>query len=284
MSALAQVRYKEDYIADFERRKSTLVHTVRNDAQDRGGSLVYLVAGSGARSTVTRGANGSIPPSDDSQTQTTLTFVEDIDYVEKTAFNIFTAQGDQLAIMRNESIGVIHRKQDARIITALEGGTVDLGVVGAMSKAVVNRIATILGNADVGTDDDMMSMFGALTPAAWIYLTENTSFASADYVNFSGMSPTEEGLPPNGRFKNWMGINWCQHGGLTGKGTSTATCLAWHRNAAGYAMSTRGIDAQLDYDPRQDMSWRRTTVFQAAVKLQNSGIVKFTHDDSGISS
>ena len=282
MSVVAQTRYREDFVYAFERTKSVLLPTVRTDSEDRGGSLVFNIAGSGGRSAVTRGANGDIPPSDDSQTQVTVTFVEDHDLNEKTGFDIFRAQGNQLTLMRRNSLGVIHRKQDARIITALEGGTVDLGAIGTLGKTTANKIGAKLGNADAGTDD-IGNIFCAVTPAAWMYLTDVTSFASADYVKFGGESPVEEGLPQLGRFKHWMGINWCQHGGLTGKGTSAATCLAWHKNAIGYAMSTMGVDAEIGYDRKNQKSWARASIFHGAVKLQNAGIVKFTHDDSAIS-
>jgi hypothetical protein len=284
MSVLAQVRYVEEFIADFARRKSVLVPTVRGDSLDKGGSTVFLVAGDGGRTAVTRGSNGLIPPSDDSQTQITCTLAEDHDLNEKTGFDIFKSQGNQAAIMRMNSMAVIHRKQDARIITALETGTVTLGAVGAISKNTANRVTAILGNADVGMDDGGNNVFCIVTPAAWTYLTDITSFANADYVSFSGETPAMAGVPQIGQWKHWMGVNWSQHGGLTGKGTSSATCIAYHKNAVGYAQSTMGLDVEADYDRKQQTSWSRASIFHGAVKLQNSGIVKFTHDDSGVSS
>jgi hypothetical protein len=282
MSGILLTKYKEEFIADFARRKSFLEPTVRNDPIDRGGQMIYLIAGDGGRSTVTRGANGLIPPSDDVQSNVTVTLNEDIDFAEKTSFNIFTVQGNQLDIMRMNSMGVIMRKKDARIIAALETGSVSLGTFASMTKALANKIAVTLGNAEVGLDDHGSDMFVVVTPAAWAELTDITSFANADYVNFGGESPVESGLPSLGRFKNWMGLNWGMHTGLTGKGTSTATCLAWHKQAIGYATSPRGIDPAAGYDDKQDTSWRRTTIFHGAVKLFNSAIVKFTHDDTTV--
>lgn len=282
MSVASQTRYIEEYIEAFERRKSVLVQTVRTDSMDRGGATVFLVAGSGNRTAVTRGPNGLIPPSDDSQTQVTVSMAEDHDLNEKTGFDIFRAQGNQLQLMRQNSLAVIHRKQDAVIITALETGTVTLGAVGIMTKTIANRISTILGNADVGVDEPG-TLFGALTPAAWDYLTDQTTFASADYVSFGNEPPVAAGLPPQGRFKYWMGISWMRHNGLTGKGTNSATCLAWHKDAVGYAMSTGGLDVAAGYDQKQQTSWSRASIFHGGAKLQNAGIVKWTHDDSGLS-
>lgn len=280
MSVVAQTRYAEEYVEAFERHKSILVPTVRTDTQDRGGSLVFNVAGSGGRASVTRGSNGQIPPGDDSQTQVTITFAEAHDLVERTNFDIFRSQGDQIRLMRNNSMAVIHRKQDAVIIAAIAGGTVDLGAVGTMSKTVANKIVTILRNANAGEDDGGQNLYILLSPAAYTYMTDITSFANADYTS---NKKVDEGIPQLGMWKYWMGANWAEHTGLTGVGT-TATCLAWHKNAVGYAISTMGIDAMIGYDQKQHTSWARASVFHGAVKLQNSGIVKFSHDDTGLSS
>lgn len=280
MSVAAQTRYKEEYIAAFERRKAALPMAVRTDAQDRGGSLVFLVAGSGGRAAVTRGSNGLIPPADDSQTQVTLTFVEHHDKKIYTAFDIFKAQGDQIRLMRENSMAVIHRRQDQTIITALETGSVTLGAVGAMSKTVANKLVTIMRNANVGEDDGGRSLYILVSAAAWAELTDITSFANADYTQ---NKKVDDGEPQLATWVYWMGANWGVHTGLTGHGT-TATCLAWHKDSVGYAMSTRGVDAMIGYDQEDDFSWARASIFHGAIKLQNSGIIKFTHDDTTLSS
>lgn len=187
-----------------------------------------------------------------------------------------------MQIMRNANLAVIRRAQDLACITALETGSVSLGAVGTMNQTVAQRIGTILRNANVGEDDNG-NLFCLLSIAAYMYMTDITSFAHADYVNFSGAAiPSMEGIPEFGRWKHWMGINWAGHAGVTGNGT-TSTCLAYHRAAAGYAMSTAGLDAQVGYDAKQQTSWTRASIFHGAVKLQNAGIIKFTHTDTGLS-
>jgi hypothetical protein len=282
MSIAQQVRYKEETIRAFETSKAIIPQTLRSDTQDRGGQLVFLVAGSGGRSAVTRGANGDIPNSDDSQTQVTLTFAEAHDKQVRTGFDIFRAQGNQLELMRRNNLAVIRRKQDAVCVAALETGTVTLGAVGTMSMTVAQRISTVLRNAHVGEEDNG-NLFCLVSIGAWNYMEAITQFSSADFVTFGGQPPVVEGVPNFGRFKHWMGINWGVHTGLTGHGTSSCTCIAYHRDAAGYATSTMGLDAEAGYDSENQRSWTRASIFHAAVKLQNAGIVKFTHDDSGLS-
>jgi hypothetical protein len=278
MSVQAQTIYAAQYIKAYERTQSVLVPTVRGDTQDRGGSLVFLVAGSGNRSAVTRGPNGLIPPADDSQTQVTLTFKEAHDLRELTNFDIFRAQGDQIALLREESLAVIHRQQDAEIIAAAATGTVTLGAVGVMNLNVAQRISTILRNAFVG-ETDSGNITGLISPAAFNEMMDITSFASSDYTR---TKKVDDGIPLLTEQRYWMGIQWIAHSGLTGVGT-TATCIVYHKNALGYATSTRGVNAMIGYDEKQDTSWARATLFHAAVKLQNAGIVKFTHDDSTLS-
>jgi hypothetical protein len=281
MSIAAQVLYRDQYIAAFERRESVLRGAVTTDTESRGSAVYFLVAGSGGRQAVTRGSNGLIPPSDDSQVQIPITFAEAHDLNEKTNFDIFKAQGNQLQLMRENGIAVINRKIDATIIAAAETGTVSLGNVGAMSKTVANRIATILRNANAG-EADSGNLYTLVTPACWAYLTDITSFANSQYSRTGGK--VDEGLPQLGRWVYWMGINWGEHTGLTGNGTASGVCLAWHKAALGHAIASGTIDAAIGRDEKQDTSWARHSVYQGASKLQNAGIVKFTHDDTGLSS
>jgi hypothetical protein len=278
MAVTNVTRYKEDYVEAYELRKAVLVPTVRNDTQDNGGSLVFLVAGSGSRSAVTRGPNGDIPPADDSQTQVTLNFAEAHDYKRYTAFDIFKAQGNQLKLMRDNSLSVIHRKQDSVIITAAETGTVTLGAVGTMNMLVAQRISTILRNAHVGSTD-AGNITAVISPAAFNYMMNITGFSNSDYT---ATKKVDDGIPLLTDMRYWMGIQWIAHDGLNGVGT-TSTNFAYHKDAIGYAVSTRGLDVQAGRNEEQDYSYTRASIFHAAVKLQNAGIVKWTHDDSGLS-
>lgn len=282
MSVAIEAKYREQYVKLFERRTSVLRPAVTTDSENRGGSTYFLVAGSSGEAT-TRGPNGQIPPSDDSQTQVQVSFNEDTYLNEKTNFDIFRAQGDQLAIMRENCAATLYRKMDKRIITAAETGTVSLGSVSVMTKTVANRIVTILRNADVGIDDmgPEGEVFVVLSPTAYTYMTDITSFANSDYTKFTGK--VDEGIPIMGKWRSWMGVNWGEHGGLTGKGTSSCTCLAWHRAAIGHVINKDTVAGEIGYDRKQQTSWVSGSVYDGAAKLQNAGIVKFTHDDSGIS-
>jgi hypothetical protein len=281
MTAIQQQVYRERAVAQFERSKSVLSPCVTTDTVDRGGSLFFLVAGSGQATAVTRGADGLIPPGDDSQTQIQVSFREDHYLIYRNGFNIFTAQGNQLDIMSAAANAVVNRKMDAIIINAIMGGTVTLGSVVSMTKDIANKVVVKLRNAFVGEDDNGMDTYCLLSPAAFAYLNDITSFANIDYSDTGGSM--DEGIPQIGRWKYWMGMNWGEHSGLTGVGTTACTCIAWHKNAIGHCISPKGLDAYIGREEAQDRSVVRHSVYHGAAMLQNSGIVKFVHDDSALS-
>jgi hypothetical protein len=281
MSAVIQEVYRERAVAQFERSTSVLRPTVTSDTVDQGGVLYFLVAGSGGVEAVTRGADGLIPASDDSQTKVPVIFREDHDLKYRNGFNIFTAQGNQLDIMSAAGNAVINRKMDKVIIQAIETGTVTLGAVGTMNKTIANQIVVKLRNAFVGEDDAGHDIYILLSPAAFAYLEDITSFGNTDYSSTGGQM--QDGIPQIGRWKYWMGANWGEH-------TWLAVWAHWrlhvpgllHKNAVGHVISPKGLTPISDAR-KQDRSVVRHTVYHGAAKLQNSGIVRFVHDDSLLS-
>lgn len=280
MSAQLQTVYRDQFIAAFEQRQSILRQAVTTDTENRAGAVVFLVAGSNNATASTRGSNGLIAAVDDSQTQITLTFAEAHHLIRRTGFDIFKAQSNQLAIMQAAGMATINRKIDRVILDAAETGTVSLGAVGTFSKTVANQVATKLANAHAD-EDTTGNMYGLLSPAAWSYASDITSFANSLYSKTGGN--VQDGIPTMGKWVYWEGIYWTRHSNLTGIGTSTCTCLAWHKAALGHAISSGSVMAEMDRNREQDYSWARHSVYQASAKLQNSGIVKFTHDDSALS-
>ena len=115
-------------------RQCTTTEMVRE-----GNSAVFLVAGSGNASAVTRGANGLIPARTDSNTQNTCTLTEWHDLVRKTRFNIFASQGDQRALMQKTSLKVLNRRVDADVIAQLDTATTNLGAASQATLAMVMK-------------------------------------------------------------------------------------------------------------------------------------------------
>jgi hypothetical protein len=85
--------------------------------------------------------------------------------------------------------------------------------------------------------------------------------------------------PPR-RMLRWFGINWIENPLVTGVGTASEICYIYHRAALGYAVRVSEEKIAIGYDDKQDTSWSRATTYHAAKILQNTGIVKITHDGS----
>lgn len=277
MSSHFVTQFREQMIDGFEVHQSLLRDVVTHEAVIKGNTATFLVADSGGATAVTRGTNGLIPARDDNNTQYSATLVEWHDLVRKTRFNVFASQGNQRQLMQKTTMAVINRKIDSDIITELANATVNTGAATTASETLALRAKTILQNSDVPWDNQI---FGLITPAFDSYLMQVDSYASADYINDKPMPSGGNAWIDKPRVRNWLGINWIVHPSLTGAGTSSATCYVFHRSAIGHAADTQGMDVALGYDDEQDYSYARCSVFMGTKILQNSGIVKITHDDS----
>jgi hypothetical protein len=276
MAATAfEAMYRDEFINGFEMNQSLLRGTVTTQAMIKGLSATFLIA-LASRSATTRGSDGLIPKRSDNLSQVTVTLKERHDLTGKTGFNIFAGQSDQRRILQMEGIKVINREIDDEILLALSAATVTTGAAAAMSPTLIQKALTTLFNAEVPNDGNI---FGLLSPAAWFYMTDITSFSSSDYTR---NRPMDQGAPRGPAMVEWNNVKWMMHPRLTGVGTSSTTMFIWHRDAIGHAIDSRGIQAYVGFDEQQDESWQRHTVYHAAKILQNSGIVKVVHDDSGL--
>jgi hypothetical protein len=269
-----QIQYRAEFISAFEQRQSLLSASVTREAVVKGNQATFLVAGSGSATAVTRGVNGLIPARNDDLNQYTATLVEWHDLVQRTGFNLFASQGDGRRIMQETTMGVINRKMDQDILAELANGTQDAGAAATLSLSKVMHAVAILGNADVPISEED-KMFGVISPAGYAYLMQTKEFASADYVEVKPFSG------PIRQFRRWAGINWIMHPNLSGAGGATELCYIYHRDAIGQAVNTGEMDMKVGVDEEQNYSYARCSVFMGSKLLQNTGVVKITHDGSG---
>lgn len=268
-----QTQYRQEFIAGFEQRESLLRNSVTTEAVISGNTATFLVADSGSSTAVTRGADGLIPSNPDNLSQPSATLVEWHDRRTKTNFNIFAGQGDQRRIMQMNSMGVINRKIDTDILTALDTATqqTNSGTAAQASLDLVMHAQTILGNNEIDTTDGMVTF--VISPAFQAYLNMLDAFSSADFASVN---------PMNGQRRTfgWLGFNWIVHPNLTGKGTASEKCFAFHKSAIGHAADTAGIDVEVGYNGEHKYSFATTSIHMGSKVLQNSGIVEILHDGS----
>lgn len=269
-----QTMYRQEYIAAFEKRQSLARHTAITEVDVRGNEAVFLVAGSGGATAVTRGLNGDIPTRPDDLTQNTCTLKEWHDVPERTRFNIYTSQGDGRRIMQESSMAVMNRQIDDDIHAALATGTQTKTMTQTSAGAFLSDILgqkALLGQNDALDEEP----FALITPAWHANLMQLQQFTSADYIN---MKPFEN--VSKSKAFNWLGVNWIVDSGLPGVGTASASCFMYAKKAIGHACNTAGTDVEIGYDRKNDKSWARTSIFMGTKVLQNSGIIVFTHDDT----
>lgn len=271
-----QTMYRKEFIAGFEKRQSLARRTVTTETEINGNEAVFLVADSGGATAVTRGVNGDIPTRPDNLNQYTATLQEWHDVPERTNFNLFASQGDGRKIMQQTSMAVVNRKIDDDIETALSAATTTLTMTQTSTAtflADVLDLAVTLGENYADEEEP----FAQISPAFRANLMTLPQFSSHDYVNLKPF----EGVSKSKAF-NWMGVNWIVNAGLTGVGTASATCYIYSKNAVGHACDTENIQTAVGYDDKNHKSWARCTAFMGSKLLQNSGVVKITHDDTAI--
>lgn len=274
-----QIQYRQEFIQAFEQHQSLLRETVTTEAVVKGQQAVFLVAGSGNASAVTRGVNGRIPARADSQTQNTCTLQEWHDLVRKTGFNVFASQGNQRAVMQMTTMAVINRKIDELIVNELNTGTVTVGSATTLPSVSLFQNGVVkLQNASIPWDSGMTLL---CQPAFLAYLEQAPEFTKAQYVNlrpYAGDTASFNDKAPMAY--KWRNCTIIAHPGLPGKGTSSEKSFMYHKSAIGHAIDTSGIQTPVGYDQEQDYSYARASAFMGAKLLQNTGIVVITADGS----
>lgn len=271
-----QTQYRNQLVSEFEEGMSWLRRTTVNEAVIKGNQATFAVGGSGGATAKSRGINGLIPARANSIAQTTASLTEWHDLVRSTQFNVFQSQGDLKKLMQESTRKVLNRRIDADIIAALDTATNNLGAATTMSLSIVARALTALGENEIPVEEED-KMWAVATPAVRGYLMQIPEYNSEDYVEVKPLTG------PALRVKRWAGFNWIFHPNLTGVGTSSEKCYFFHRDAVGSAFdSGEGLRTAFGYDEEQDYWFSRASSFTGAVLLQQSGIVQFLHDASGI--
>jgi hypothetical protein len=273
-----QVQYRQEFIAAFEQHQSLLRETVTTEAVIKGQSAVFLVAGSGGATAVTRGINGRIEARGDSLTQSTATLQEWHDLARKTSFNIFASQGNQRAIMQMTTMAVLNRKIDDLIVTELATGTVSIGSSSTTPSVSLFQNGRVkLSNASVPWDSNVTLL---CQPSFIAYLEQAPEFTNAQYVDIRPYAGTTASWQDKPMAYKWRNCLIVEHPNLPGKGTSSEQNYMYHKTAIGHAIDTGGMQSMVGYDEEQDYSFARASAFMAAKLLQNAGVVVITADGS----
>jgi len=273
-----QTQYRQEFIAAFEVHQSLLRETVTTEAVIKGNTAVFLVAGSGGATAVTRGVNGLIPPRADDNTQNSCVLGEWHDLVRKTSFNIFASQGNQRGIMQKSTMAVINRKIDSQIFTELATGSVTIGAASAVPSVSMFQNARVkLSNAAVPWDGNVTFVSGASFLA---FLEEAPEFAKATYVDVKPYAGSDQNVSWRDRPQayRWRNCLLIEHPGVGGLATTSEKAYLYHRASIGQAADTAGLQSPVGYNEEQDYSYARASMNMGAKLLQNTGVINITYD------
>jgi hypothetical protein len=216
----------------YQRQGSVLRGTVRVKDGVVGSSTTFQKIGKGVATVKARA--GVITPMNQDHTAITCTLADFyagdwVDKLDEAKTNI-----DERMAIAQGGAWALGRKTDDQIITALGTTTQSAANWTVTSQAAIRNsaitfITSLLAN-DVPNDGNIFCLVGAKT---WGFLMTVDEFKRADYVTDMNL-PYVAGAPVM-TFKRWMNANWCVHTGISGAGTSTATLLAYHKQACGYA-------------------------------------------------
>lgn len=283
--AAPQIQYRQEMVLGFQQRQSLLRDTCTTEAVLKGNQATFLVADSTGTAS-TRGVNGQIPTSDNDNTQVVATLTEKHDLREMTGFNIFQSQSNQREIMQMNSMAVLNRDIDSVVLSTLLTGTITTGATATASMTLIQKAIVYMQNNGVPWDGNV---FAVISPAFLGYLMTLDQFSNADYVvtkpavNFPGWNAGSPGADRMGQgFYDWMNVKWIVSNQISGIGTNAERCFMYHRSAIGHAVDTGGMDVDIGYESKQQMSWARCSLYHGAALLQNSGVVEMLHDGSAL--
>jgi hypothetical protein len=280
-AAAPQTVYRDEFILAFGQRQSLLKDTTTKETMIKGNKATFLTTDSSGTA-VTRGVNGLIPTGENSNTQTEVTLAEKHDIREMTGFNIFQSQGNQREIMQLNTMSVINRDIDSVIVGALDDTSLDTGAAATASLTLISKAMAQLMNNGVPWDGQV---FAVISAAFLMYMMAIPTFSSADYVaikpamSFPGWDAADPRKAGQGWWE-WMGVKWIVSNQITGVGTSSETCIMYHRSAIGHAANVGDAASVIGYEEKQDISWARCSIYHGGALLQNAGSVRMIHDGS----
>jgi len=291
ITSFFQNEYQKDVQHVFQRKGSYVKSTVRTKDNVIGSTTTFNVAGKGTASTKSR--HGQVPPMNSSRTQQTCTLS---DYYAGDWYDDLDSakhETDEAMTIATTGAMVLGRKVDELIILALDG-TSNSGTSWTLTNAqTIENSALAMVEAlwalDVPNDGQN---YGLITARCFSQLSKVPSFARADWTGSDGL-PFKAGAPVGlAKFKDWMGVKWQVHIGLTESFTGTAAATrkiyVYNKTAVGFAMakhakniaSNPGVKASMQYYNTHE-AWFVNHLFSAgAVLIDDSGVIEQTFNDS----
>lgn len=290
MSTTIDAAFIADYEADvhlvFQREGGMVKPTVYEKDGIVGSTAYFEKLGTGVATTKSR--HGEITPMNAVHTQPSCTLVDFyagdwVDLLDEAKTNIDA----RMAYARSGAYA-LGRKVDDQIFTVMDTTTQSTITFAVTSYAAIqSSLIQMVEALDANSVPNDGMRYAALTPRAYAQAMTVESFASQDYVNEAGR-PFNEGAPGHRKFREWMGVKWCMHPGLPGRGTATAKCFIYHKMAVGYASGAHAGNVAGSESVSADITWHgdRAAHFinhcmsGEAVMIDDTGVIEANLDDT----
>ena len=270
-NTVLQTLYSAEFVSAYEQKQSYLRGTVQTEGEVKGNTFIFILEGT-ADEAVERGANGNIPYAGDNQTSASCELKEYHHLARKNNFNIVSSSVPQRLSMQRRGVISINKKNDALILTQLDTTTyaTNSDAAAAASLALLSEAVAILDQNGVPRDGER---YGLLTPKAWQQMLKVNQFSSGDFV-------PDQPFMRGTEWRLWNSVKWTVHPYLSGVGTATAKCFAFHKFSVGSAINMGEMQTRVGANEEHDYSWARTSAYQGAKALQVGGIVRIKHNDT----
>lgn len=268
--------YQDEFKMDFQVEVAKLKIACRNDGVVNGQTAYFDVVDPSDEA-VEKTRDGKVPKSDLGLSQVAATLKKHHKKYQIDNFDLFRANKNTREAMNQRGRGACNRSIDKLIFQQLDATSVlhpdGTLAAGLSTLAAVQRATTTLWNKDIPDDGNV---FGVITPNQWAQMMRITEFKSSDYTTIKPIDSNAIGM----RVRNWLGVNWFTHTGLTGVQTSTANNFIFHRSAIGHMVSGEPGAHIFDQTDEDDYCGVRFDVMHAAAVCLPRGVIKIVVDDT----
>lgn len=265
--------YQDEFKYDFDRDIAKMRVAVHSNGVVNGETVKFDVVDP-ADEAVEKTRDGRVPKSDLGLSQVSATLRKPQKKYQIDNFDLFRANQNTRAAMNKRGRGSINKAIDKLIINTLDATTVvhPSGTVVASTLAVIQAATLVLWNKDVPDDGNV---YGVVTPTFWAQLLRINEFKSRDFTEVKPVDDNAIGF----KVRNWLGVNWFTHTGLTGNGTATSNNFIFHKNAIGHLLSGDPQAIMFNND-EDDYAGVRFEAMHACAVCLPRGIIKVVHDDT----
>lgn len=272
-----QIKYRSQFVEDFQIGLPLLADRFTEETMVAGRSAVFDVHAITGRMS-RRSIDGRIPRRERSATQVTCTLEEYVDKEEVTNFEAFTSQSDERAKINRSLTTRAYDEMDLIIMAELQNASTSYsGTAAPITHDLATKVvATMAKNkVPIGAHD----LTWIISPFMEARLQTMTGYTSSEYVTTKPLETGGNQFSKERKIKAWLGAGFIVHPNLPNVGTSSCTTYLVHRRALGLAMPNQAMKYEAGPIPGELADYAVCAVVMGAKILQNTGIMKFLHND-----